>query len=55
MLGVNLWGVIHGVRAFVPIMLQQGTEGRVVNTASVAGPCHLERSLVIIVATCNGL
>jgi NAD(P)-dependent dehydrogenase (short-subunit alcohol dehydrogenase family) len=36
-LGVNLWGVIHGVRVFVPIMLQQGTPGHVVNTASVAG------------------
>jgi NAD(P)-dependent dehydrogenase (short-subunit alcohol dehydrogenase family) len=36
-LGVNLWGVIHGVRAFVPIMLKGGEEGHVVNTASVAG------------------
>jgi NAD(P)-dependent dehydrogenase (short-subunit alcohol dehydrogenase family) len=36
-LGVNLWGVIHGIRVFVPIMLKQGTEGHVVNTASVAG------------------
>ena len=36
-LGVNLWGVIHGIRAFVPIMLRQGEEGHVVNTASVAG------------------
>ena len=36
-LGVNLWGVIHGVRVFVPIMLRQGTEGHVVNTASLAG------------------
>jgi NAD(P)-dependent dehydrogenase (short-subunit alcohol dehydrogenase family) len=35
-LGVNLWGVIHGIRAFVPRMLQQG-EGHVVNTASIAG------------------
>jgi NAD(P)-dependent dehydrogenase (short-subunit alcohol dehydrogenase family) len=35
--GVNLWGVIHGVRAFVPIMLRQGDEGHIVNTASVAG------------------
>jgi NAD(P)-dependent dehydrogenase (short-subunit alcohol dehydrogenase family) len=35
--GVNLWGVIHGIRTFVPIMLQQGTEGHVVNTASMAG------------------
>ena len=36
-LGANLWGVIHGVRTFVPIMLQQGTEGHIVNTASLAG------------------
>jgi NAD(P)-dependent dehydrogenase (short-subunit alcohol dehydrogenase family) len=36
-LGVNLWGVIHGVRVFTPIMLAQGTEGHIVNTASVAG------------------
>jgi NAD(P)-dependent dehydrogenase (short-subunit alcohol dehydrogenase family) len=35
-LGVNLWGVIHGIRTFVPILLQQD-EGHVVNTASVAG------------------
>jgi short-subunit dehydrogenase len=37
LLGVNLWGVIHGIRAFVPIMLQQGDECHVVNTASRAG------------------
>jgi len=36
-LGVNLWGVIHGVRTFVPIMLSQGTVGHIVNTASIAG------------------
>src|SRR5262249_14844944 len=36
MLGVNMWGVIHGVRTFVPIMLRQGDEGHVVNTASMA-------------------
>jgi len=36
-LGVNLWGVIHGVRVFTPILLRQGDEGHVVNTASVAG------------------
>lgn len=35
-LGVNLWGVIHGLRAFVPILMQQ-PEAHVVNTASVAG------------------
>ena len=36
-MGVNLWGVIHGVRVFVPIMLKQDTESHIVNTASVAG------------------
>jgi NAD(P)-dependent dehydrogenase (short-subunit alcohol dehydrogenase family) len=35
--GVNLWGVIHGVRTFLPIMLEQGDEGHIVNTASLAG------------------
>jgi NAD(P)-dependent dehydrogenase (short-subunit alcohol dehydrogenase family) len=36
-LGANLWGILHGIRAFVPRMLAQGTEGHVVNTSSVAG------------------
>jgi NAD(P)-dependent dehydrogenase (short-subunit alcohol dehydrogenase family) len=36
LLGVNTWGVIHGVRAFVPILLEQGVEGHIVNTASMA-------------------
>jgi NAD(P)-dependent dehydrogenase (short-subunit alcohol dehydrogenase family) len=36
-LGVNLWGVIHGCRTFVPIMLEQGGEAHIVNTASMAG------------------
>ena len=36
-LGVNLYGVIHGVRSFVPRMLAQDTEGHVVNVASMAG------------------
>jgi NAD(P)-dependent dehydrogenase (short-subunit alcohol dehydrogenase family) len=35
-LGVNLWGVINGVAAFVPALIAQG-EGHVVNTASIAG------------------
>jgi NADP-dependent 3-hydroxy acid dehydrogenase YdfG len=34
--GVNLWGVIHGIRAFVPLLVAQGS-GHVVNTASMAG------------------
>jgi NADP-dependent 3-hydroxy acid dehydrogenase YdfG len=33
-MGVNLWGMIHGLRTFVPIMLSQNTEGHIVNTAS---------------------
>ena len=41
-LGVNLSGVIHGVRTFVPLMLAQETEGHIVNTASLASlmPFH---------------
>lgn len=35
-LGVNLWGVINGVKAFLPLFTAQG-EGHIVNTASVAG------------------
>ncbi len=34
--GVNFWGVVHGMRAFVPILMQQ-PQAHVVNTASVAG------------------
>lgn len=42
LLGVNLWGVIHGVRLFTPMMLAQarrdpGYRGHLVNTASMAG------------------
>lgn len=36
-MGVNLWGVIHGVRVFLPIMMDRGDEGHIVNTASIAG------------------
>ena len=36
-LGVNLWGVIHGIRAFVPRMLAQGDACHIVNTASILG------------------
>jgi NAD(P)-dependent dehydrogenase (short-subunit alcohol dehydrogenase family) len=36
-LGVNVWGVLHGIRAFVPRMLEGGDEGHVVNTSSLAG------------------
>jgi short-subunit dehydrogenase len=33
---VNLWGVIHGIRAFVPHLVEQGS-GHVLNTASMGG------------------
>lgn len=36
-LGVNLWGVIHGIQTFVPIMLKQDIEGYIVNIASLGG------------------
>jgi NAD(P)-dependent dehydrogenase (short-subunit alcohol dehydrogenase family) len=41
-LGVNLWGVIHGVRVFTPLMLEcarrdPAYDGHIVNTASMAG------------------
>src|ERR671910_3266121 len=36
-LGVNLWGVLHGIRSFVPRMLDGGDEGHIVNTSSLAG------------------
>ena len=36
-LGVNLWGVIHGIRTFVPHMLSQGDTCHIVNTASILG------------------
>lgn len=41
-LGVNLWGVIHGVRLFTPMMLEAASkdpawQGHIVNTASMAG------------------
>ncbi|MFX1349766.1 MAG: SDR family NAD(P)-dependent oxidoreductase [Promethearchaeota archaeon] len=36
-MNVNLWGVIHGIRIFVPIMLKQDEDCHIVNTASLAG------------------
>jgi len=36
-LDVNLWGVIHGVHVFTPLMIKQNTECHIVNTASTAG------------------
>jgi NAD(P)-dependent dehydrogenase (short-subunit alcohol dehydrogenase family) len=36
-LGVNLWGVIHGIESFVPRMIASKEPGHIVNTASMAG------------------
>jgi NAD(P)-dependent dehydrogenase (short-subunit alcohol dehydrogenase family) len=36
-MNVNFWGVVHGVEAFLPILLDQGAGGHIVNTASMAG------------------
>ncbi|HEX5452690.1 MAG TPA: SDR family NAD(P)-dependent oxidoreductase, partial [Stellaceae bacterium] len=36
-IGVNILGIVHGIRHFVPAILKHGEEGHVVNTASVAG------------------
>jgi NAD(P)-dependent dehydrogenase (short-subunit alcohol dehydrogenase family) len=36
-MGVDLWGVIHGVKVFTPLMLAQHTECHIVNTSSIAG------------------
>ncbi|GHG54020.1 SDR family NAD(P)-dependent oxidoreductase [Streptomyces griseocarneus] len=36
-LGVNLMGVVHGIQAFLPAMIEQDEDAHIVNTASVAG------------------
>ncbi len=49
-LGVNVWGVIHGVRVFLPIMLRQDADCHVVNTASVAGMLSVPNMAVYCVS-----
>jgi NAD(P)-dependent dehydrogenase (short-subunit alcohol dehydrogenase family) len=36
-IGVNIWGVIHGINAFVPAMVESGAPGHIVNTSSGNG------------------
>ena len=48
-LGVNLMGVVHGIRSFVPRMIEQKGEAHVVNTASVAGLLSVPASSVYCV------
>ena len=53
--GVNLWGVIYGVKVFTPIMLAQDAESHIVNVASISGllpaypsaPYHVTKHAVI--------
>ena len=40
---VDLWGVIHGIRSFVPLILDSGEEGHIVNTASMAAVLPRDR------------
>jgi NAD(P)-dependent dehydrogenase (short-subunit alcohol dehydrogenase family) len=59
-LGVNTWGVIHGIRSFMPIMLEQNTEGHIVNTSSMAGVTtipyasiyHMSKHAVLALSEC---
>src|ERR1700734_742871 len=56
-LGVNLWGVVHGVATFTPLLIEQG-EGHIVNTASVAeliaapflGPYNATKQAVVAIS-----
>lgn len=41
-MGVNVWGVVNGVQAFVPKMIERGKGGYVLNTASMAGLIGME-------------
>ena len=39
LIDVNLWGVIHGVHSFLPLLREHGEGGHIVNTSSMAGLC----------------
>ena len=59
-LDVNLWGVLHGIRAFVPVMLAQDTPCHIVNTSSMAGVTsipyvsayHMSKHAVVALSEC---
>lgn len=51
-LGVNVFGIIHGQRSFLPRMIAQGTEGHVINTASVAAFVSAPLSGPYVVSKC---
>ncbi len=50
-LSVNLMGVVHGIRSFVPVLVEQGDEGHVVNTSSGNGGVAPMRGLPIYAAS----
>ena len=53
--GVNVYGIIHAIRSFVPRMIAQGTEGHVVNTASVAAYVAGPTSGPYVVSKCAAM
>lgn len=54
MIGVNLWGNIYGMKVFLPIMMEQKSEGHIVNTSSMAG-LIAEPQLIIYAVTKAGI
>ncbi|MBW2385686.1 MAG: SDR family NAD(P)-dependent oxidoreductase [Deltaproteobacteria bacterium] len=50
-LSVNVMGVVHGLRSFVPVLLEQGEEGHIVNTSSGNGGLSPLRGLPIYAAS----
>lgn len=54
MVSVNLWGVIYGMRVFLPVMMKQNVEGYIVNTSSMAG-LIAEPQLIIYATTKAGI
>ncbi|MGV0993558.1 MAG: SDR family NAD(P)-dependent oxidoreductase [Mycobacterium sp.] len=50
--GVNVFGIIHGQRSFLPRMIAQGTDGHVINTASVAAFVSAPLSGPYVVSKC---
>ncbi len=59
-LGVNMWGVLHGIRTFTPIFVEQGVEAHIVNTSSMAGVTsmpfcsayHMSKHAVVSLSEC---
>ena len=54
-LGVMVMGVVHGIRSFVPILLEQDEEGHVVNTASMGGLITGSDSQAVYMTAKHGL